>query len=277
MGWLTRGRQVAAALLFLATLLAGMPAAARNLLTLDGGRQHMMLQDRGDAWVDESGRLPIEQVAGNADIRWHATNDENIYKLEKGQALWVRFTVPAMPTTERWYLEIPYPGVDRVTLFVKSANGWISTQTTYIAARRAARRRQLVPSIAVTARPANIPETRKNRGIRSGSSCAFRVAQNPVTPLAPGMSIMCFVTTCHSTTRTMQIPFATSGQPSRTRAVTASRLTPAPRSLSERSETKRPHHPPARSSPRTPRSSSERSEKTRPHRSAGQPRVRGGP
>jgi two-component system, sensor histidine kinase LadS len=126
MGWLTRGRGIAAALLFLATLLAGMPAAARNLLTLDGGRQHMMLQDRGDAWVDESGRLPIEQVAGNADIRWHATNDENIYKLEKGQALWVRFTVPAMPTTERWYLEIPYPGVDRVTLFVKSANGWIS-------------------------------------------------------------------------------------------------------------------------------------------------------
>jgi two-component system, sensor histidine kinase LadS len=126
MGWSSRARGIAAALLFLATLLAGMPATARNLLTLDGGKQHLMLQDRGDAWVDESGRLPVEQVAGNAAIRWHATNDENIYKLGDGQALWVRFTVPAMPTTERWYLEIPYPGVDRVTLFVRSANGWIS-------------------------------------------------------------------------------------------------------------------------------------------------------
>jgi hypothetical protein len=30
MGWLTRGRGIAAALLFLATLLAGVPATARN-------------------------------------------------------------------------------------------------------------------------------------------------------------------------------------------------------------------------------------------------------
>lgn len=127
MGWIARGRHLAAALLFLASLLAGGMALARGALDFGQNRQHQMLQNAGDAWVDPSGKLGVEDIAGNAAIRWHATGDDNIYKLDKGEALWVRFTVPATPNTERWYLEIPYPGVDRVTLFVQASDGrWIS-------------------------------------------------------------------------------------------------------------------------------------------------------
>ncbi|RYF36736.1 MAG: diguanylate cyclase, partial [Comamonadaceae bacterium] len=44
-----------------------------------------------------------------------------------GKALWIRFTVPPAPDKERWYLEIPYSGVNRATLYTPdSAGQWIA-------------------------------------------------------------------------------------------------------------------------------------------------------
>lgn len=128
MAWFARGCRVVAALLLLALALAvAGPAAARTALSFDQGRQHLMLHDAGDAWVDDSGTVQVQEVAANAAIRWHATGDERIYRLNKGQALWVRFTAPPTPNPERWYLEIPYPGVDRVTLYVRNTAGeWVT-------------------------------------------------------------------------------------------------------------------------------------------------------
>jgi two-component system, sensor histidine kinase LadS len=123
MAWFGRVRWLAAAVLVLATLAIAGEAAAREALRFDTSRQPVMLHDAGDAWVDESGKASVEDVVRDTGIRWHPTNDNNIYKLDKGQALWVRFTAPPAPTAERWYLEVPYPGVDRVTLFVQNAAG----------------------------------------------------------------------------------------------------------------------------------------------------------
>ena len=122
MGWNTRCRQMAAALLFLATFV-GMPALARPVLKFDPAEQPVMLRDAGDAWLDASGTATVEEVAGNASLPWHPTGDENIYKLGQAPALWIRFTVPPTPSVERWYLEVPYPGVDRVTLYVPGPGG----------------------------------------------------------------------------------------------------------------------------------------------------------
>lgn len=127
MGWLARGRWLAVAVLFLATFVAGGPAHARVTLNLDGANQPVMLQDAGDAWLDESGRRTVQEVASDSSIRWHPTAPENIYKLAGGKAVWVRFTVPPTPSTERWYLEVVYPGIDRVELFSQDSQGnWTS-------------------------------------------------------------------------------------------------------------------------------------------------------
>jgi GGDEF domain-containing protein len=122
MGWFAHSRRMAAALLFLAVLFAG-PVAARHVLSFDPAQQPVMLHDAGDAWVDESGKAQVQDVFADATLHWHPTGDNNIYKVDKGQALWIRFTVPPASTAERWYLEIPYPGVDRVTLYVQNQPG----------------------------------------------------------------------------------------------------------------------------------------------------------
>ena len=127
MSWLARGRVCAAALLFLAMLLLAGPAAARTALRFNNPQQPVLMLDAGDAWVDDSGKATPQDVASNPAIPWHPTSENNIYRLDKGEALWVRFTAPPAPTTERWYLEVPYPGVDRVTLFVQNSSGeWTS-------------------------------------------------------------------------------------------------------------------------------------------------------
>jgi GGDEF domain-containing protein len=126
MGLFTHGRRLAAALLFLAVLLAG-PAVARHVLAFDPAHQPVMLHDAGEAWMDEGGKAQVQDVARDSTLAWHPTGDNNIYKVDKGQALWIRFTVPPASAAERWYLEIPYPGVDRVTLFVQNQAGeWTS-------------------------------------------------------------------------------------------------------------------------------------------------------
>ena len=126
MGWLARGRWLAAAVLFLATLFAGV-AHARATLTLDGANQPVMLQDAGDAWLDETGRATVQDIARDPNIRWHPTAPDNIYKLAGGKAVWIRFTVPPTASAERWYLEVVYPGIDRTELFTQRASGeWTS-------------------------------------------------------------------------------------------------------------------------------------------------------
>ncbi|MDB5899987.1 MAG: diguanylate cyclase [Ramlibacter sp.] len=127
MGLFARSRHMVAALLFLAVLLAGSFAHARTILTLDPEHQPLMLQDAGDAWLDETGKATVQEVASQKGITWHATAPETIYKLAGGKAVWVRFTVPPSPTLERWYLEVVYPGIDRVELFTQTAPGkWTS-------------------------------------------------------------------------------------------------------------------------------------------------------
>lgn len=126
MGWFPPGRHMAAALLFLLAA-ALLPAHARTVLAFDPGRQPVMLHDAGDAWVDESGTAQVQDVMRDTAIPWRPTGDDNIYNIEHGAALWIRFSVPPTANAERWYLEVPYPGVDKVTLYTMNAAGeWVA-------------------------------------------------------------------------------------------------------------------------------------------------------
>lgn len=125
MGWFTRSLRAAALLLVLLALV--LPAAARTVLAFDPAQQPVGLHDAGDAWLDESGTAQLQDVLRLHPSDWKPTGDNEIYRIQSRSALWIRFTVPPARNNERWYLEVPYPGVDRVTLYAQNAGGeWVS-------------------------------------------------------------------------------------------------------------------------------------------------------
>lgn len=122
-------RGAAAAWLLLLALFLAVPAAARNALELDLQRQPVPLGEAGEAWVDPSGRASLQQVAAGDGVAWTPADPARIYRLTGDEVLWIRFTVPPTGGSERWYLEIPYPGVDEVTLHARDAQGaWSSAR-----------------------------------------------------------------------------------------------------------------------------------------------------
>lgn len=111
------------------TLLCAHGAMARNVLDLDARHQPVPLLDWGDFWLDTAGKTTVEDVALGSTPDWKPTPDHAIYPLSKGAALWIRFIVPPAPDTERWYLEIPYGSLDRVTLYTLDGAGNWNPQT----------------------------------------------------------------------------------------------------------------------------------------------------
>jgi two-component system, sensor histidine kinase LadS len=117
-------RLLAGALLLIAA--AAMPAAGRTVLELDTAAQPVALHDWGDTWTDATGQARADKVASDGGIAWTPTRDSMIYPLGSGKSLWFRFTIPPAPDAERWYLEIPYPSVDRATLYTLDGAGqWL--------------------------------------------------------------------------------------------------------------------------------------------------------
>lgn len=114
-GWLT------AALL----VMAGFGCArAEAPVALDAANQPVQLGDAAQAWVDDTGRATPEMVVDGTGIAWTPAREGAVYHLAPGKALWLRFSV-AVPGTERWYLQVPYPSVDRVTVYpVEGTGGW---------------------------------------------------------------------------------------------------------------------------------------------------------
>ena len=106
------------------------PVHARSVLDLDPGKQPVLLADWGDYWIDTSAQLSASQVDTSADARWLPTPLRNVYPLKQGQALWIRFTIPPAPDAERWLLEIPYPALDRASLYTKDSLGQFAEQVT---------------------------------------------------------------------------------------------------------------------------------------------------
>ena len=47
------------------------------------------------------------------------TPQDGEFRVRPGQVLWIRFTVPAAPDEQRWYVHIADPRLDSVTLFTR--------------------------------------------------------------------------------------------------------------------------------------------------------------
>lgn len=117
------GRRPLGLLLGLALLLAGAITQARTVLDLDTTNQPVPMQDWGDYWIDPNGQATPQQVAGTAGLPWKPTDAGALYPVSTGNALWVRFSVPPAPDGERWYLEVPYPSINRASLYTLDGAG----------------------------------------------------------------------------------------------------------------------------------------------------------
>lgn len=126
MRWLDGTIRSVAMVFALALCAAVLPAAARTVLELDAARQPVHLLDWGDAWTDEAGAATPDRVGSDPTIPWQPTRHGGIYPLNTHKALWIRFVVPPAPDAERWYLEVPYPSVNKVTLYTQDSIGqWV--------------------------------------------------------------------------------------------------------------------------------------------------------
>lgn len=103
--------------------LASPEARSRTVLDLDTRAQPVALQDWGDYWIDSSGSLTAGQLARHESLPWQPTGKKLIYPVTSGQAVWIRLNVPPAPDAERWYLEVPYPALDRASLYTLDGAG----------------------------------------------------------------------------------------------------------------------------------------------------------
>jgi diguanylate cyclase (GGDEF)-like protein len=106
-------------------VMAGLGCArAATPIQLDSASQPVQLGDAAQAWVDPTGQTTPEVVVDGTGISWMPAKDGAVYALTPDKALWLRFTV-SVPGTERWYLQVPYPSVDKVTVYpVEGTGGW---------------------------------------------------------------------------------------------------------------------------------------------------------
>ncbi|MGE3348764.1 MAG: 7TM diverse intracellular signaling domain-containing protein [Ramlibacter sp.] len=102
----------------------GNGALARTVLDLDVQKQPVALADWGDYWIDTSGKVEFDAFLKMNRAELEPTRTGKLYPLQSGQTLWIRFSVPPAPDVERWYLKLPNPGLDRVTLFTRTDLGW---------------------------------------------------------------------------------------------------------------------------------------------------------
>ena len=110
-------------------LVAASPLVlSAPLVDLNPAKQPIALGNAGEYWIDADAQRQATQVIDNTDIAWNTTPESGIYPLKPRQALWIKFTVPALRASERWLLEIPYPALDHVSLYTRQADGQLADE-----------------------------------------------------------------------------------------------------------------------------------------------------
>lgn len=99
------------------------PAFAADRMVLDPDAGRVTLDAHGMYWIDPTGQAGIDQVTGGRQIEWLQTSPGLVHALRPGKALWLRFTLGETDDSQRWWLEVPYSSVDRVTLYTAAGPG----------------------------------------------------------------------------------------------------------------------------------------------------------
>jgi len=111
-------------LLRLFALAALLVAAAIHPAWATEGEGDITLQSR--YWIDESGRMTIQEVAAGTGAQLQPMNRHRAFPLGSA-ALWMRLDLPALDTSHRWYLLLSGAAfINRASLFWQQADGgWL--------------------------------------------------------------------------------------------------------------------------------------------------------
>src|SRR5438270_11903695 len=82
--------------------LCATAAFARSVLDLEGGQPTVPLLDWGD-WVVTPGRATLDDVVARPAAFKPTLPAGTPYPLRDGDALWIRFAVPAAADGDRWF------------------------------------------------------------------------------------------------------------------------------------------------------------------------------
>ncbi|HOS39349.1 MAG TPA: 7TM diverse intracellular signaling domain-containing protein [Spirochaetota bacterium] len=121
-------------ILALTVLLAGVSAAHAALIVTDQD-QRVMLGRHSEILEDPDGALGIEQVSGPAMAhRFERVTRDTVNRATVRGVFWLKVPIEYKPApggnrTPQWVLEIAYPSLETVTLFLPAGGGgWIVTQ-----------------------------------------------------------------------------------------------------------------------------------------------------
>lgn len=79
-------------------------------------------------WIDPDGQASIEQVQGLAQDAFQSMEKSRSFELTNG-ALWLRYDLPALEATRRWYMLLEGPSyTNRATLYQQDAQGHLQVQ-----------------------------------------------------------------------------------------------------------------------------------------------------
>lgn len=98
------------------------------MVDLNLAKQPILLGDTGEYWIDSDAQLQATQILSNTSIAWKRTPESGIYPLKPRQALWIKFSLPPMQNSELWMLEIPYPALNRVSLYTLGGTEQLTEQ-----------------------------------------------------------------------------------------------------------------------------------------------------
>lgn len=108
-------------LLRLAALAALLAAAAFRPAWAVEGEGDITLQ--GQYWIDESGRMSIQEVAEGKAVKLQPMDRHQAFPLGAA-VLWMRFDLRALDATHRWYLLLSgAPFINRASLFSQGPDG----------------------------------------------------------------------------------------------------------------------------------------------------------
>ena len=112
--------------------MAAAVEPARNLAEMENGDQSMIWLSNDRPWAHIGGRVEMfEDVTGKLDFahvaasgNFHPVNGTIINRGFTTSVIWVRFHLARDQVADsRWFLQVPHPVLDHVTLFSPAPSG----------------------------------------------------------------------------------------------------------------------------------------------------------